>query len=509
MIGIFPNQFAKGISRLFSFMTWDMAWFFLWLGVICFGFFIFFLVSKYGDIRLGGAGAKPQYGRFTWIAMMICAALAAGILIFGTVEWMYYVNGTPFGIKANSIKAYEYASAYGLFHWGFSAWAFCLPPGLAIGYMYWNKKAKSWKLSDCCQGVFGDDGSKYKKTKVLLDAVNTFCFVVGVFCTTGLGTSMLSYLISYLTGLDDSFALQISVICLFCIFFILAASKSIAKGMAKISNLNVKLAVGFFAYVFLVGPKAFTLNNFTMAIGTNIREFVHMSFNTDAIAQTGFVQSWTIFYWSWFVALSIITGVWLARISYGRTFREIAFANTVCCPMACWVTFAILGNYGMGKELAGEISVSGRVAEIGNNAATLEVLKSLPFAKIAIVVFLVLLFFNLATSCTSISTSIAMLTSKGLELGEEPRKSAKVFWGVMCLVIPVGFLFIGHVVPGIDILTLLKSMTSVFALPLLPVIGVLLWSFYRTLKKDEAEGILFVDDDKRWKWESQSNRVTK
>ena len=497
---IWPDASSAVINKFYSFMTWDLAWLFLLIGVFCAAAAIFVIASRYGDIRLGGKDAKPHYRTFTWISMMLCSALAAGILIFGMVEWMYYVNGTPFNLEPHSIEAYEYASAYGMFHWGFSAWSFYLLPGLAIGYMYWNKHVGSLRISDSCQGLLGPDKSKRKGLRLVIDGLITFCYVGGLMCTVGLGTPVMAELFSYLTGMPDSFGLRIGVILVFCLFFILSTSRSIAKGMGIISDFNVKLAIAFFIFVFLVGPKSFMLNNFTMAVGTNIREFVRMSFNTDAIAQTGFIQSWTIFYWAWYVGLSISTGLWTARVSYGRTFREIAIATTVISPLACWVTFGILGNYGMGMELLGKLDVSRVIDEVGNNGATLMVLKTLPFAALAVVVFLVLIFFNLATSATATSTTVAILTSDGLKEDEEPHKWYKVFWSFMFLALPVAILFLEHKVEGLNILKTLQSVTTVFAIPILPIVFALIWSFVKTLRKDVAAGDIAVDDDKRWKW---------
>nr|WP_262362499.1 BCCT family transporter [Oceanobacillus jeddahense] len=138
------------------------------------------------------------------------------------------------------------------------------------------------------------------------------------------------------------------------------------------------------------------LNNFVMAVGTNITNFVKMSFYTDAVAQTGFIQNWTIFYWAWYLSLSISVGLWVARISYGR----IAIGVTVCLPLACWISFAILGNYGMGLLEVNNIANFSEIAVTeGNNAATLAVLKTMP---------------------------VATITSKNLQVNEGPNKWFKV-----------------------------------------------------------------------------------
>lgn len=501
-MGLFPDQSAELIGKIFSFITMDLAWLFMLIGVVCLGAAIFIIGSKYGDIKLGGADAKPHYKTFTWIAMMLCSALAAGILIFGMIEWMYYVTGTPFGVEPLSTEAYEYASAYGMFHWGFSAWSFYLLPGIAIGYMYWNKKVGSLRVSDACCEVIGGKSTSHKVLRYLVDGFVAFTYIGGLMTTIALGTPVMAELISALSGIPNTFGLRIAVIVIFCIFFMLSTSKSIAKGMALISDFNVKLAIGFFAFILIVGPTMWMMNNFTMAIGKNIQEFVRMSFYTDSIAQTGFVQGWTIFYWAWYVGLAILTGVWIARVSYGRTFREISIATVVWAPIACWITFAILGNYGMSLELSGKLMLSQIILEQGSSAATLAVLQTLPFASLAIVVFLVLIFFNLATSATAMATSLSILTSVDLKEDEEPNKYYKLFWSFIFLALPVSILFLEHNVEGLNILNTIKSLTTLYAIPVLFVMALLIASFSKSIKKDIQSGEILdaIEPHKRFKW---------
>lgn len=483
-IAFWPDRTSKIINGFFDLMTTDFAWVFLLLGFGCTIFAVFIMTSKYGKIRLGGEDAKPDYNGFTWISMIITSALAAGILIFGIVEWMFYVQSTPFGIEPGSVEAYEMASAYGMFHWGFSASAFYLPASLAIGYMLWNRKTKSMKISDACSEVLGREKKGNSLIKLVIDGIVTFCFVGGMLITVGLGTSVIGELIGDLFKIENTFTLRISIILAFCLFFIATTSKSISKGMAKISNFNIYLALIFFLFVFIVGPKSFMLNNFVMAVGNNITNFVKMSFYTDAVAQTGFIQDWTIFYWAWYLGLSISIGLWVARISYGRTFREIALGVTVCLPLACWISFGILGNYGMGLEVNNIANFSEIAVTQGNNAATLAVLKTMPISTIAIIVFIALIFFNLATSAISVSTIVAMITSKNLQANEEPNKWFKVLWGCIFMTLPVAILYLENAVEELNILGIMQSMTSIFGVPLFFVNIILIWSAVKAIKTD-------------------------
>lgn len=488
-----PDASAALIQTFYSVMTLNFPWLFLLLAFLSAMFALFIMFSKYGNIRLGGSDATPHYPFFTWAAMNMCSAAGAGILIFGMVEWMYYVKTPPFGVAPLSLQAYEYASAYGMFHWGFSAWAIYLPASLALGYLYWNKQVDSLNVSDLCKPLLKGSSLPVRISRTVIDGIVAFGYIGGLVCTVGLGTSILAELAAYLLDLPVSFELRLGVILVFCLFFILSTSKSIAKGIGIISDFNVKLAIAFFLFVFLAGPKSFILNNFVMAIGTNIREFVHMSFNTDAIAHTGFIQEWTVFYWAWYVGCTISDGLWLARVSYGRTFREIAVVRCIWTSLACWLAFAVLGNYGMDLELSGTLQLSQLVIDSGNNAAVLAVLKTLPLSGLAIALYMAVVFITLACGATAASTVVSILTSKNLKNDEEPNKWYKVFWAFLVLLLPVSILFLEHMVPGLNVLKTIQSVTSVFAIPMLFVIALLLLSFYRVLKKDLAASSSVVD----------------
>lgn len=497
-----PEQVVGLIGTLFNFITTDLAWLFLLLGVFMAIGAIILLFSKFGDIRLGGKDAAPHYRTFTWVAMNLCAALAAGILIFGMCEWMYYVTGTPFGIEPKSTEAYEYASAYGMFHWGFSAWAFYLLPGVCIGYLYWNKKIGTLQVSELCASTIGGDALWQTSLRWFIDAILVFCYFMALMTTIGIGTPVIGELASNLLGIPNTFVTKIGVILIFCLFFTLSTSKSIANGMAKISDFNVWLAIVFFIFVLLAGDTSFILNNIVMSIGTNIREFVRMSFNSDAIAQTGFVQGWTVFYWAWYVALTFMCGIWIARTSYGRTLREITVCNCVWAVLACWISFGILGNYGLGQELFHGLDLSGQIGKIGNNGVTLLVLQTLPFAKLCIFVFMILIFFNLATTATASGTALSMYTSVGLKADEEPSSWYKTFWCLLFLVIPVGVLILEQAIDGLNVLKTIQSMITISALPVLIALAVLFWSAYKVFKQDFEDGTILdsIDDNKQHKW---------
>ena len=181
---------------------------------------------------------------------------------------------------------------------------------------------------------------------------------------------------------------------------------------------------------------------------------------------------------------------------------ERLLSSMVLAPLACWVSFGILGNYGMGLELNKGIMLSETLSTSGQNGAILEMLRTLPLPTVSIIVFVVLIFFNLATTVTASGTSLAMLTSQGLKEEEEPNKWYKVFWSFLFLVIPVSILILEKNVPGLNVLNTIKSMTTVVAMPVIPVLVVLLWSFFKVLRMDIRNGDILkaVPQNKHRKW---------
>lgn len=272
--------------------------------------------------------------------------------------------------------------------------------------------------------------------------------------------------------------------------------------MGRISDFNVKLGLAFFAFLLIAGDTGFMLNNTVMSIGTNIREFVRMSFNSDAIGNTGFVQSWTIFYWAWYVAIAFLCANWIARTSYGRTFREIAVSNCIWAPLACWLSFSTLGNYGMGQELFHGLEVSSAINDVGSAGATLMVLQTLPFPKVAALVFLVLVFFNLATSATGSGIALSLYTARGLGPRDEPDRRLTLFWCVLFLVMPVGILLLERAIPGLNVLSTIQSMITVSSIPVFFVLMTLFIAFIRVIRADISSGAVTkaVSPSRAWRW---------
>ena len=264
------------VGILFGFVTGELGFSFLWFTIAAFGILVYFALGKYGHIRFGGPDARPQFSTASWIAMLFCAGIGASVMYWGTIEWAYYYSSPPWQIEPKSHTAAEWASMYGLFHWGFTAWAVYCIPTLPLAYLLWNRGQGVLRLSAACSGVIGDKATKGPIGKII-DVLFMFGLIGGVGTSLGLGTPMLS------AGLADLFnigeegrnalafgevkQLDLAVVGIWTVIFGYSVYSGLEKGIKVLSDINLYLIVAILAFVFLFGPTRFMIDSFTQAVG--------------------------------------------------------------------------------------------------------------------------------------------------------------------------------------------------------------------------------------------------
>lgn len=491
---IFPAETKAVCSAMYSFITRELAWLMFACFITVVAGSVYMAFSKHGRVRLGGRDAVPEFTNFEYISMNMCGALAAGVVVFGFTEWMYYVTDTPFQVEAGSVRAYEYAAAYPLFHWGPMMWALYVLPGIAIGYLYYNKKCmKSWSMAEACKPALGKYGDHISP---VIDVMAVFSTVSGCCTTIGLGTPVLAQLYATITGTEVTFGLKMAVIGVFFVFLCVFGATPLKKGMAKISKANVWLGIALLVLVLVIGPTFFILNTAWQAAGTNIADAVRMCFFTDSIGQGLLSPDWTVFYVLWYLGIAAKTGLWVAKISYGRTFKEIMWAVNIWTAIACWISFSILGNFALDLEVNGGVMYSQMIGELGQAGVIADITSHLPVSKVFMAAFIVLIFLNIATSATSSSATASIMTSKNLETTEEPSFLFKLFWIIMTFAIPVGFLLIENAT-GIQALSIIKSFNNVIYLPLIALAVLVSLSFVKVYREDLRNGLVDFELDRK------------
>ncbi|ASJ71257.1 BCCT family transporter [Granulosicoccus antarcticus] len=475
---LFPESGPAMVNAAFSFATGQFGWLYMLAGFGAVVFLIGLAFSKYGNVRLGGPDDAPEFSYFSWIAMIFCGGIGIAIVNWAWVEPIYYFTGPPFGVEPKSPEAAEWALTYGQFHWGLTPWAIYCLPAIPIAYSMYVRRQPGVRLSEAARGVLGRYTDKWPG--ILLDSIVVFGVIGGVGTSLGLAIPLVSKLAGSLLGISPSLGLDLSILAIWTVIFGASVWFGLSKGIRILSDTNVILAILLLVFTAVIGPTLFMLNGWVQGFGQMLSNFVTMSTRTDPLAQSTFTQDWTIFYWAWWIAYAPMMGLFVARISRGRTIRELIVAELVWGSLGCWVFFAVWGGYALDLQISGALDVSAILSTEGIPATVLAILNTMPMPQLVTVVFIVLCFIFLATTLDSAAYVLASVTSHKLSGYQEPKRWIRIMWALILAVVGIVLIQLGGLKP-------VQTSTIVVALPLIPVLVILTISLLRWLKEDFGE----------------------
>ena len=442
------------------------------LAILVLIFVLWLAISKYGHIVLGDN--DYNFSTFSWASMLFCAGVATGILYWGTIEWAYYIDTPPLGAEVGSNTAIELASTYGMFHWGVIGWAFYSLPAIAVGYMYYVKKVPVLRISTACSRVLG------KYTDGILGKSLDILFMIGLLGSTGtsmgLGTPMISAGVSKILQIEDSLNLKLVIIFICAIIFSISVYSGLSKGIKRLSKFNTITAFLFLLLVFIVGPTIFMFKMSLNSAGLLVQDFARMLTWTDPLTNSRFVEDWTIFYWAWWVAVGPFMGIFIAKISGGRSIRQIIFGTIGFGSFGCLLFYGILGNYALHLELTEQLAVVDMIRD-GNPAEAIVMIISsiIPGNNIILILFCVMSAVFMATSFDSTSYTLASCATEKLPAKHDPSRWQRLFWAFVLIILPIALMYVGG-------LESLKIAVLISALPLIFVYIILSISLYKNLK---------------------------
>ncbi len=345
-----------------------------------------------------------------------------------------------------------------------------------MAYSFFVRKDHSLKISAACRGVLGKhaDGFLGKAIDVLV----IWSMIGGLGTSLGLGVPMISAVVSDLFGIEPSLWLNVVIIIIWTFIFSSSAYLGLYKGIRKLSDWNVYMALGLALFVIIVGPTLFILSYFTNSLGLMLDDFLRMSLYTDPIAKSGFPQTWTVFYWAWFAATAPFIGIFVARISRGRSIRELVFNVLMWGSLGSWLYFGVFGGYAMDLELSGKLSLTEILTEQSEQAVIVAVLNSLPLPMVVSIFFVILGFIFLATSIDSASYVIASVATQKLGPTTEPARWHRLLWGVLLSALAISLTIVG----GLDVVQTSSVLVSVPVLIMYVLMGL---SLIKWLKKNE------------------------
>lgn len=475
-LALSPERGGAVMQTLYDFIAHEFGILYLIAGIACIGFLIWLASGRFGSVKLGDPSDTPEFSYPSWAAMLFCAGVGAGLMYWCSIEWTYYFQAPPFGAAPRSTEAAEWAATYGLYHWGVSAWAFYCLPTVAIAYPYYVRKLPYLRFSGSCHYFL--EGREHGTISRVIDFLFMVALIGGAASSLGFSSPMIAVCLSRLFNIEHTFALELSVVLLCIALFATSVWMGLRKGIKRLSDLNMMLAFGLLLFVLIMGPTLFILKTSLNSVGLMAQNFLRMNFWTDPFSDSGFVENWTIFYWAWWIAFAPYIGLFVTRISRGRTIRQLIVGMLGFGSLGSWIFYMVLGNYSMFLEVEGFKSITGIMESADGNYAIVAMLDQLPLAGMMIALFAVVSIIFTATTYDSASYSLASVATLYLKAGDDPARWHRVFWALALGLLPATLMFIG----GIKVL---QTTLLVVSLPILLVGVVMSISLVRSLNADQ------------------------
>ncbi|MDH4071798.1 MAG: BCCT family transporter [Gammaproteobacteria bacterium] len=470
-----PDTAGRVLQNIYDYIAQEFGVLYLLASVGANGFLIWLAFSRYSHAKLGQPGVEPEFDTLSWIAMLFCAGIGAGLIYWSVTEWAFYYQSPPFGAEPRSAEAAEWASTYGLFHWGFTAWAFYCLPTLAVGYPYYVRKLRHMRFSNGCNHFLSNQ--EIGPVARLIDFLFIMAMTGGAATSLGFSTPMIAACLAWLFGITHNFALEVAVMLLCMLLFAISVWLGLKKGIRNLSDINLVVGVCLLLFILVAGPTAFLLKTSLNSVGLLMQNIVRMNFWTDPFTDSNFVEDWTVFYWAWWIAFAPYVGMFVARISEGRTIRQVIGGMLVFGSLGCWVFYMVIGNYSLYLELEGIVDVTGIINTQNQSAAIVATLKELPLPGIVISVFALMSIIFAATTYDSASYTMASSATLDLPAGDDPARWHRVFWAFALGLLPITLLFIGG-------LKVMQVVLLVVSLPIMIVGVVMCVSLVRSLRED-------------------------
>ena len=461
------DQFAKFIiANMYEVITNIFGSAYLILTIFCFIFMISLALSKYGNYKLGGNDAYPEFSFISWVGMLFCSGIGGGIIYWSSVEWAYYVEIPQFGFEPFSKDSYAMATAYGLFHWGISAWSIYGIPAIALSIAFYKYNLNSLRLSSSMKGL----GIKNFESSFLgrfIDLIFILATVGAAGGTIGSYVPMLSSGFTNLININDMLYIDIGVICLCVALFGFSVFKGLEKGIKNLSNCNMLLALLFLTFVFISSDGSKIFNSAVSGIHYSVNYFWEMS--TLGISERSeFAKEWTIFYWAWWVAFGPLVGLFIARISKGRNLRQVILGMLFFGTIGTWLFYLILGGYSMNSYLSGELDVISNLKEIGHASTAITIVESLPLDNLMIFIFCAITVIFITTSYDSMSYVISYHVLKIDGKIKNPHRNLRLFWAIILGILPAALVLYSDHSVALDLI-LITSLPLLFCYPLMSI----------------------------------------
>ncbi|MCP3426099.1 BCCT family transporter [Rothia sp. AR01] len=483
--------FPAEANRVFSALQEDVIGYFGWYYVAIVALFVIFALylgfSRLGDIKLGPDDSTPDYSFMTWLAFLFAAGMGIGLVFYGASEPLSHFASPPPGVGGTEEQVAQSAMSRSFLHWGLHPWAIYVIVGMAIAYATHRKKLPlsirySLKplLGNKIKGAWGD----------LIDVVALVGVLFGVATSMGLGVMQIAAGLGFLNiDANNNFAYTLIIIVLSAVT-LFSVVTGLEKGMKWLSNGNLILAGVIALFVLVFGPTIFILQEFIQSIGDYLQNVIQMTFSTFALdgeAGQEFSGAWTTFYWGWWISWSAFVGMFIARVSRGRTVREFVMAVLLVPAAMSFFWFSVMGGTALHEQIFGGGGLIGADGTVDSENALFGMLQNLPASVPLVIGAIILIVVFFVTSADSGALVLGMIASSG---SPNPKTWVRVFWVLVSGGAATALLWAG----GEDSLNAIQTVSILTALPFSVVVLLMCLSLFKSLS---AEHALFVRAQRR------------
>ncbi|WP_082092184.1 BCCT family transporter [Demequina pelophila] len=470
---------APGVaSDLFSTIQRDIidvfGWYYVLLAALFVAVALYFGFSRYGSITLGKDGEEPQFSRFSWFALLFAAGMGIGLVFYGVSEPLAHFSSPRPGVTGTSEQLAQSAMAQTFLHWGVHAWSIYIIVGLAIAYAV-HRRGRPVSIRYAVEPLLGKH--VHGRWGNVIDITAVVGTLFGIATSLGLGVLQISSGLHSAGIADPDTTTQVILIVVITIITLFSLLTGLARGMKWLSNINLALAGLILLYVLFSGPTLFLLREFVQSIGYYIQSFVGLSFNVTAFQGdigAAWQASWTTFYWGWWISWAPFVGIFIARVSKGRTVREFVWGVLLVPAAVTFLWFGVMGGSALYREVFGEGGLVAADGSIDYQGSLFQMLEALPAGSVVTFGAILLVGIFFVTSSDSGSFVLSMLTSGG---DPTPAKWLRVFWACTTAAVAIALLLAGG-------LGALQTAAIITALPFSVVMIMMIISTFEAFSKE-------------------------
>ena len=399
---------------------------------------------------------------------MFVAGMGASILWASPVEWAQTMNSQPFGLDSTSNGIIQYSQAYPLFHWGFVGWALYALPGVAFTIAILKNPDVQLTFGGI---LIKDDNVLSKLLKNIFDIVFILAILAGAGVGMGVSFPVIAEMTSYLLGIDNTFSFQILVL-IFCLcVFGTSVYKGLESGIKRLSNINVFLVIIMLLIILIAGPTKYIISNSIESTLFMIKNYIDMSF----FSESSFAQSWTVFYWAWWMALAPFVGTFILQISNGKSIRQMILGTILIGSLATFLHFYVLGGLTLNLYERGVMDVPELVKNIPSGRIALEALLTLPLGYYLIILYAFIATIFLCTTYDSCSYVLASTAMK--QASTKPTKSLRIIFALLLVVQPI-------IIMSLDGIDSIKYILVLSSIPLIFIYALMIFYISKNALKN-------------------------